>query len=134
MVDGTHMCFSLLCRDGVSVGGVLSIFLSGLIVEVEVDGTGSSTYSRTVSDSASSTWELLVGSNGAYIITPPSSSSTAPGGGVSESFKPTVDLRLARIFHMLPVCGAFIPFGLLFLSFVGWPFMTSSEASIRTRS
>lgn len=137
-MDGTHLCFSLLFRTGVGNVGLVeasfdpSILLSDSGVEVEADGKGSSTYSRSVSDSASSNLESLVGSNGAYIITPPSSSSTALGDGVSEAL---LVFRLARIFHMLRVCcGVFFPFWSVFLSFVDWPFMISSEPSMRIRS
>ena len=140
-MDGTHMCFSLFfgASEVGKVGLVLveasfdpSAFLSDLGVDVEACGTGSSTYS-SVSDSASSNLESLVGSNGAYIITPPSSSSTALGDGDSEAIP--LDFRLARIFHMLRVCcGVFFPFWLLFLWFGDSPFMISSEPSIRIRS
>lgn len=133
-MDGTHLRFSLLFRAEVGLVEASfdsSIGLSDSGVDVEARGEGSSTYS-SVSDSASSNLESLVGSNGAYNITPPSSSSTALRDGVSEA---TLDFRLARIFHMLRVCcDVFFPFLLLFLSFVDWPFMISSEPSIRSRS
>ena len=147
-MDGTHLCFSLLFRAGVGRFGPVglvessfdpSILLSDSGVDVEACGKGSSTYSRSVSDSASSNLESLVGSNGAYIITPPSSSSTALADGVSEAI--LLDFKLARIFHMLRVCcGVSFPFCVLpfwllfFLSLVDWPFMISSEPSIRIRS